>query len=612
VLASPVVLYAVLRLRGMAPPQLPDPGIHTGFIVDPHALFARYHDFLTPTARFREAARVGFLVPARLMYLLFGAVPGFYAFRYLLALIAIGPLYLLLRQSYGRWAGFIGIAVVMSSPVVITAWGTDYPDSAAVAYLTGGLAAFALTFTGEQRRPGWLVAATGLVTMAVWSHGVSVPLAAALFVAYVGVRLRRKPAHLGGDLALVAASAIVVTLLLGIASALLLGQFDFITPTVQSATELSSASEVRLWHSASWRWVLYDNYLLVPPAILASFLVVFARTKRRIGTSQLYIGLALGLQVATLAYLQFFGTFWGLEIHYMSSPLWSSVNITLAIIVAELARPMMIGLGPAERSRTSAAEPLEPRKGAARWVACGVPALIVLAVALAYEADPHVPAMTWPRGGLAIAAILLAAAVVGRLAIAWAHLAANRRSGMRLAAGYVLSLAAITVVTGAALVLTVAPGKPHRPLAGTVAHPQPDYAQALGGSDAVSVDRYAVDSELPGFVGGPAYRNELLLTWAPRTDFGPLQGAMGIYHNRFLWVSRTFPVLGKAGARKIERLHVAQVLFMSLSGKHFAEAVRTLAPYQPVVVRRAILAHGSFHLHAWLVDLRRYLRRTPS
>ena len=133
---------------------------------------------------------------------------------------------------------------------------------------------------------------------------------------------------------------------------------------------------------------------------------------------------------------------------------------------------------------------------------------------------------------------------------------------------------------------------------------------ALGGDDTIFEARYTVLSELPRFVGHPAYRGEILLTWEPPRQFGDLLGPLGIYHNAFTWISRSFPVLNQAGVHKIRVQRAAQVLLMSLTGRHFAQAVRSLHRFRPVVVRRAILSDGPSHLHAWLVDLRRYIRGT--
>ncbi len=578
-LASPVVLYVALRLRGMAPAQLPDPSMHTTFIVDPHAIFTRYQALFTPSARLREAARVGFLVPARISYLLFGAVPGFFVYRYVLVLIAIVPLYLLLRHLYGRWAGFLGIAVVMSSPVLITAWGTDYPDSAAVSYLTGGFAALALSFEVVRWRRSWIVLSGALLTAAVWSHGASVPLVIVAVVVYLGVRLWRGRAGLAIDVGLLAGSAVVLTLLLAICSAVLIGQFNFISPTIHSARVLSTAASIAANHSASSSWATYDVYLLVPLVAVAAFIVVFARRWSSAGTAQLFVGLAGTLQIAAFFYLQFVSNFQALEMHFFSSTLWSAVTVMVAVTLAELARPLV-----------ARARPTNPLGW---WVAHAAPAILVLVAAWAYELavklHHQLPAMTWGHLGLLVAGLGVLAALLGALI-----------PYRLVAAGAVLALA------GALLVLTVAPPTGHKVLAGTVYDPIPNFAGALGGNDTIYEDKYQVTTELPGFVGAPAYKGELLMTWEPRKEFGDLLGPMGMYHNAFTWVSESFPVLGADGVAKIEAWHTAQVLLMSLTGQDFAQAVHSLAPFDPVVVRRAVLSDGAFHVHAWLVELKRY------
>ena len=125
---SPVAAFFGLRLTLMAPPDLNDPAMHTTFIVDPQDIFLRYAAVFQPTERLREGARVGFLIPGRIAYLLFGGVPGFVVFRYVLALIAVVPTYLLLKRLYSSVAGVIGVIIILSCPVIILAWGTDFPE----------------------------------------------------------------------------------------------------------------------------------------------------------------------------------------------------------------------------------------------------------------------------------------------------------------------------------------------------------------------------------------------------------------------------------------------------------------------------------------------------
>jgi len=611
VLASPAVLYRLLRLRGMGPPQGPDPSMHSTFIFDPQDILARYQALFTPTSRLREAARVGFLVPARVSCLLFGAVPGFFVFRYVLVLIAIVPVYLLLRRIYGRWAGFIGIAVVMSSPVVVTAWGTDYPDSAAVSYLTGGLAALAMSWEARRWRQGWLAVAAVMLTLSVWTIGVSVPLVVVTVVVYVGLRIARERGHLARDLALLAASGVAVTALLALSSKLVIGQFNFITPTVRSAQYLSAPAQERLWHSANWKWVLYDNYLLLPPAVVLGFAVVFAHRWRAIGTTQLFVGLTGAVQVATFAILQFGDSVYVLELHYFSSTLWSSINVMLAFIVAEVTRSIP-RLAPEPRRGSVAERPTTGKAQVARWSAAALPAVLVVGAVLAYEAHPYVLTMTWGSGGALLAATVVVGAAIGRLAMNASESSGGRPPRSRVALGGVLAAGAVVVMVGASLILTVARPTPHRRLANTATYPFPPYSTVWGGSETPWVDEYVVNSQIPGFVGRAAYRGESMLTWEAPSQWGALQGPMGIYHNAATWVSTTFPVLNDDGARKIEAWHAAQVLLMGRTEDQFAQAVQSLARFQPVVVRQRVLRHGTSQLYVWLIDLRRYLRGTRS
>ena len=44
--------------------------------------------------------------------------------------------YILFKQVLGRWVAWLAVLVILTAPVVLSAWGTDYPDAAVVSYLT--------------------------------------------------------------------------------------------------------------------------------------------------------------------------------------------------------------------------------------------------------------------------------------------------------------------------------------------------------------------------------------------------------------------------------------------------------------------------------------------
>jgi len=571
---SPAVVTFLLRLRLMAPADLPDPAMHTVYIVDPASVFTRFAQAYAATARLREGARVGFLVPARLAYLAFGAVPGFFVTRYVLALLAVGPVYLLLRRLYGAPAGAAGVLVVLSSPVIVTAWGTDYPDAAVVSYAAGALACLAMPCSPRWRR-GWLAAAGILLALAVWSHGVAVPLVAATLVCYVAVRLVRDRAGLFVDLVLLAGVAVAVTCLLVGASALVLGQSDFISLTWQAYRYLSQPSQIASWHSANWRWAPYVAYLLVPPAVLGAFVVAVTRRGRAVPTAVLLVGTVAAGQLALYVWLQFFSHVQTLEEHYFSSTLWAGTCLTFAITVAELARPL-------------ADRPL------ARWL----PAAVLLAVPLAYEADRHVPPFGWEPAGAVLAGTVIVAAAVARGCGRLRHpVVAATATGL-----------ALTTMAGAALVLTVAPIPVHPKLPRTIFSPPPAYATALGERGTINIDRYRIATALPEFVGPAAYQGEQIFIWWPISVYGVYTEYAGMYHSLFNALRSDPPLLTKRDRYLLRLRQPAELLLYASSAATFPAALRALADFRPTLIRTGVLRSGSVVLHVWLIRLRVYYR----
>jgi hypothetical protein len=603
VLASPAVLFGILRPMAMAPVQLPDPSMHSTFIFDPGGLFSRFGSALSPEIM-GDSARVGFLLPARLSYLLFGAVPGFFVYRYFLALIAVIPVYLLLRKLYGPWAGWVGIFVVISSPVVLATWGSDYSSSAAISYLTGGLGALALSLEGGRWTKSWLLGAGALFTLAVWTDGICALLVLAAFVAYFGIRLLRDRRLLAMDALAVCGVAVVVTVVLAAGSKLLLGWWNIIQVSIKATRQLDTPQMIQAYHSTSWAWAPYDLYLLVPPAVAVCYFIMFAgRTRMR--SSVALVGGAGSLQLLLFAYLQFFGHLWVLELPLFSCLLWSSTNLMLALVVSESVAiwTRRIGSGSYRTDNGVLASP--PRR--VRVAAISIPALIVLAVPLAYEASPRAPALTWFPWGYIIALTAIAAAAVARQSAGWTNHA--RHASIRRRSDWIGSIAAsaTVIIVGATLILTVAPGANHTPPRNTKPKVLAYYSLALGGADARYLEEYRVDSEIPAFVGKPAYRGERLVMWSQYSEYPSMSGPVGLYDCATNCVRGSFPSLDTADEVQINGRRPGQMLLMKLNNSDgFNQAVKSLTPYGPVVVRRAVLGNSNYRLNIWLINLTRF------
>jgi hypothetical protein len=564
----------------MAPVELPDPSMHTIYILDPSQMFTRYAAAFAPTARMREGAQAGFLVIARLFYLGFGAVPGFFATRYLFALIAVVPAYVLMRRLYGIPAAVMTVLVLLSCPVIITAWGTDYPDSAVVSYVAGAVACLAMPARGLLTKRAWIAFAVVLLTLATWSHGTGAVLCVTTALVYFLVRLLRARGNLILDAVMVAVVAAASTVGLMFASRFVLGQFNFIPPTLKAAAFLRRPDQIVRWHSANWRWAPYVAYLLVPPSVVVAFALIFARRWRNIPTPQLFVGLACAGQLAAFSYLQFGYHVQALEMHFFSSTLWGTVCLTLGIVLAEMARRLWV-------------------RPVLRWL----PAAIIVGVALGYEAaNPQIPAFGWWPTGAVVAAVPVVLAVVLRI---W-----NRDTSENAARRAALSLGValgIVGVTGCLLVLTVTPRPPIPKMKGLAmaGDPAPTYAMALGGSAKSYIYWYELSSELPAFVGQPRYQGEQLLMWFP-WGVRQLLEPVGIFHEGFDALGPGFPFLTSSDRHLIGRRRPAEILLLGVKDVGFESAVGELGRYKPILLATTTLRQGNAVLYAWLVLLRSF------
>ncbi len=495
-LAAPAVAFFALRVRPMALFDMVDPAIYTGYAQNGPDLMTRFG----PGNYFW--VRLGLILPARLSYLAFGAVPGFYVLRYVLTLLAVVPLFVLLRRTVSRAAAWVGVCVVLTSPVLFATLGSDYPDSVIFAYLSG---AFALLLVPTRHRWTRLAAVTVagiLLTLCLHSQIVSAPAVGAVVAGYLVATVRRRTITSSARVVLgLGASAVVTTAVLAGVAELWFGYGNLWRATLDNYRRLQRPDQVRIWHSSDWHWVLTVPYLAVPFVVCALWLAsLVIRRQRPVSPAELAAGTWLTVSVAAASVLQFGGTVWILEYHLFSSPLWPSVLITLTFAVLRLL--------------TSAREDRPPT--AATWVVVG------LVVAVGLVASCVSLPVDWSR----FRYVLLAAALL--VAVFLTGLAISRvRLGVVVAAILVAGLTALTIV----------PTSKHAVPGGRVSSlPAGQYGQVLGhSSDREELDAYRAASRLPAIVGPATAPGQRPCFWS--SDTVPLTASnmmAGTYQWRYL------------------------------------------------------------------------------
>jgi len=310
--------------------------------------------------------------------------------------------------------------------------------------------------------------------------------------------------------------------------------------------------------------------------VVVAFAVAVVRRRGALPTPVLMVGTMAALQVTGYALLQFAGSVQTLEMHYFSSTLWAGVCLASAVTLGELAGPLWD-------------RPL------ARWL----PAAVLLAVPLAYEAAPQVPAFGWLPFGVIVAVAVLIAAAVAR---------ACARIRQRAVAVVAIGLA-LVVFAGAALVLTVTPLPDHPPLRDTATRHDPpaDYAAALGGSATTYIDQYRIITALPGFVGRATYPGEQILMWriSPKR-YRYIRDAAGMYHDGYNSLASHTVQLSGEDRRMIRDRRPAEMLLLGDTAEPFPVAVRALARFRPSLVRAGELRAGPLVMRVWLVRLGAY------
>ncbi|MGH7685324.1 MAG: hypothetical protein ACREN2_00660 [Candidatus Dormibacteria bacterium] len=558
-LGAPAAAYFGLQLRGMLYAEMIDPYLSTAYAVNGPDLIRRFG-----TDEYYWT-RVGFSIPAHLFDRVFGAVGGFYGFRYLLALIAIVPVFLLLRALWGAAAGWVGVIAVLTSQVVITGWSTDYPTAAAISYLMAGAAFLFMPTTTTRARVTYGALAGLAFGLAVGSGLVAAVAILGAGTGRIVAATRAEWRRSVATLAIAALATVVSFALVALAARAYLGNADIVTPQLQALHRFGEAIYRNSFHSSTWRWLVDDIYVLAPLAVLGAW-VIAAWPFSRARTSRVEIGFAVASAVtyALFTIYQFVLYSWSLEYWYYADMLWA---FTVPLLVMTAFR-IASSAGALSRLQT---------------LAVGL-AMLAVPIALRFLRDQLHFSL---KAAFALTVIPALAVLVARLVPVLT---------VRLASMLVVVTAPSLLIVGLP-VFTLFPDQ--------AAYVTPDFGTALFGSSDAARDEYAVTTSLHKIVPTTAQTPGGLAMWLPARPSHLVLSSSAQYLFLLNALPDRLPALTSQSVAFLEARSVHVLVLLSDTGDEFAAADDALRT-SPLVIRdvaTSVLTSGSARLQVQVVQL---------
>ncbi|MFM9881762.1 MAG: hypothetical protein ACKVQT_01950, partial [Burkholderiales bacterium] len=265
VLALPPVLFILYRAVPIIQNGQIDAYVYTGYLNNFEDLFARFG--LT-----YYSVRFGFILPGMALSKVLGPVAGYFAFVYLLYLIAGVPLYCAFRKHFSTDRAAIALSVFVSSVWLARAQLWQYVDGATVSYV---VAALSLILLDPQRKRFLAYILVGvLFSLAVNANFFAGALVALAVLPYLVVNFGRLRDTVSRDL--IASS----TGFLGVFAAgtlfywTTIGEWNLLGPTIQMVT-WGMRGGGNAYRATSWEWILGAPWVFVPVFVLLGFLATF-------------------------------------------------------------------------------------------------------------------------------------------------------------------------------------------------------------------------------------------------------------------------------------------------------------------------------------------------